>query len=136
MSNEFRFANTFWSYGAQECEFDEDLEDLVSMAIRREDDGQGTEGEFWEMVGDSWEEVNVEAVKLELRRRERERERLRAQSKKATPWRVWIFGPEGLAQWWSSHETKEEADAKAASLPGALKATVSNGASRVRRPSE
>ena len=133
----FKYANVFHSYGACECEFDADLDNLVSCAIWRCEDNRDTEGDYYERVGDAWVEINAESQRQAFYKRREEADERRRSAAVEKPWRLWVFGPaNSLAQWWASYATKEEAVAAAQKLPSCLLPTITNAQRRPSRPNK
>lgn len=128
MSDAYDYANTYTHYGEtyvdRDCDYDENLSKLLEDAIRRDYWCHGDVGDFWKMVDDDWQKLDVTEALETLTSKVLDEIQRANQRYKAKQWGVMITHPDGRECFWSSYETEKEAEVVAKSFPAAMKPRV------------
>lgn len=110
MSDQYRYANTYYRYGCEYVKFDEDLDILVSSAQYGSDEGDRTEGDFFERVNGGWVEVDVEPLLKAIRDEQWKQFREGSTKANLTPFDVEVCGPGSTTDWAHSAATQDDAE--------------------------
>jgi hypothetical protein len=125
MTDEYKFARTYWHLGCRRVDFGPDLRDLVAEGVREEDRGDCSNIGYFEFVDGAWAPATeARAITEEIQTAQYAEWDLDAANAREQRWQVHLTGPDGIIQFFSRHPSRQAAEDAVALIPAHVHPTV------------